>query len=373
MDNSGQLQRTSLFDEHVAAGGRMVEFAGYELPVQYTGLSEEHEAVRTRAGLFDVSHMGEIAVRGRGAFDFVQLVSCNDHTKMVAGRAQYTGLMLPEATFVDDVLVHKMADDDYLLVVNAANRHKDFAYLRDLAQDREGVEVTDLSDDYAQIALQGPLAQEVLQPLTPQDLGMIKYYRFAHEEVAGTPALIARTGYTGEDGFEVYVAPAAAPAVWRAILAEGRPKGVLPAGLGARDTLRFEAGMCLYGHEIDDTTTPLEAGLGWIVKLDKSDFIGRDILQLQADEGVDRRLVGLEMVDRGIARHGYPVLENADAEAPVGVVTSGTQSPTLGKALAMAYLPSETADIGREVFVQVRHRAVRARVVELPFYSRKKK
>jgi aminomethyltransferase len=373
MKTSERVQRTSLFDEHKAAGGRMVEFAGFELPVQYTSLTEEHEAVRTRAGLFDVSHMGEIAIRGPGAFDFVQLVSCNDHSKMVAGRAQYTGLMLPEATFVDDVLVHKMADDDYLLVVNAANRHKDVAYLTELARDRDGVEVLDLSDEYAQLALQGPLAQEVLQALTPQDLGGIKYYRFVDGELAGVRALIARTGYTGEDGFEVYVAPAAAPAVWRAILAEGRPRGVQPAGLGARDTLRFEAGMCLYGHEIDATTTPLEAGLGWIVKLDKTDFIGRDILQLQQEEGVDRRLVGLEMVERGIARHGYPVLLEAGAKEAAGVVTSGTQSPTLGKALAMAYLPSETADIGREVFVTVRNRTVRARVVGLPFYSRKKK
>lgn len=351
----------------------MVEFAGFELPVQYTSLAEEHEAVRTRAGLFDVSHMGEIAIRGPAALDFVQLVSCNDHAKMVPGRAQYTGLMLPEATFVDDVLVHKMADDEFLLVVNAANRRKDFAYLADLAADRDGVEVLDLSDEYAQMALQGPLAQEVLQPLTPQDLGAIKYYRFVDGEVAGVRALIARTGYTGEDGFEVYVAPAAAPAVWRAILAEGRPRGVQPAGLGARDTLRFEAGMCLYGHEIDSVTTPLEAGLGWIVKLDKGDFIGRDILQRQEEEGVDRRLVGLEMVERGIARHGYPVLLDERAEEAVGVVTSGTQSPTLGKALAMAYLPSEAADIGREVFVTVRNRTVRARVVGLPFYSRKKK
>jgi aminomethyltransferase len=373
MENSGQVQRTSLYEEHVAAGGRMVEFAGYELPVQYAGLSEEHEAVRTRAGLFDVSHMGEIAIRGPGAFDFIQLVSCNDHSKMVAGRAQYTGLMLPEATFVDDVLVHKVADDDFLLVVNAANRHKDVAYLTELANAREDVVVTDLSDEYAQMALQGPLAQEVLQLLTPQDLGEIKYYRFVAGEVAGVSALIARTGYTGEDGFEVYTAPADAPAVWRAILAEGRPKGVQPAGLGARDTLRFEAGMCLYGNDIDDTTTPLEAGLGWIVKLAKGDFIGRDVLERQAEEGVDRQLVGLEMVDRGIARHGYPVLLDEAADEPAGVVTSGTQSPTLGKALAMAYLPPEAAEQGREVFVSIRNRTVRARVVGLPFYSRKKK
>jgi len=373
MDNSGQVQRTSLYEQHVAAGGRMVDFAGFELPVQYAGLSEEHEAVRKRAGLFDVSHMGEIAIRGPGSFDFVQLVSCNDHSKMVAGRAQYTGLMLPEGTFVDDVLVHKMADDDYLLVVNAANRHKDVAYLTDLASHRDDVEIADLSDDYAQLALQGPLAQDVLQPLTPRDLGAIKYYRFADGEVAGVPALIARTGYTGEDGFEIYVAPASAPEVWRAILDEGGPKGVQPAGLGARDTLRFEAGMCLYGNEIDETTTPLEAGLGWIVKLGKGDFIGRDVLERQAEEGVDRRLVGLELLERGIARHGYPVLLDRDAGEAAGVVTSGTHAPTLGKALAMAYLPFEAADTGREVFVSIRNRSARAQVVELPFYSRKKK
>jgi aminomethyltransferase len=373
MKETKKVQRTALFDEHVAAGGRLVEFAGFELPVQYRGLSEEHEAVRTRAGLFDVSHMGEILISGPAALDFVQLVSCNDHSKMVVGRAQYTGLMYPEATFVDDVLVHKMGDDSYLLVVNAANRHKDLLYLTDLAEHHDGVEVTDVSDDYAQMALQGPLAQEVLQPLTHHDLGDIKYYRFVESEVAGVPALLARTGYTGEDGFEVYVAPANAPAVWRAILEKGRSGGVQPAGLGARDTLRFEAGMCLYGNDIDDTITPLEAGLGWIVKLGKGDFIGRDVLERQAEEGVDRRLVGLEMMDRGIARHGYEVLLDSDAEEPAGVVTSGTLSPTLGKALAMAYLPSEAAENGREVFVSVRNRAVRARVVGLPFYSRKKK
>jgi aminomethyltransferase len=271
------------------------------------------------------------------------------------------------------VLVHKMADEEFLLVVNAANRAKDFAYLEELGRGRDGVEVLDRSDDYAQIALQGPLALEVLQPLAGEDLGGLKYYRFCHSTVAGQPALIARTGYTGEDGFEVYVRPAAATAVWRAILAEGAPAGVLPAGLGARDTLRFEAGMCLYGNDIDATTTPLEAGLGWIVKLDKGDFIGRDVLERQAEEGVERRLVGLEITDRGIARHGYPVVLEEGAGEAVGVVTSGTQSPTLGKALAMAYLPPDVAVVGREVFVQIRQRAARARVIDLPFYSRKKK
>jgi aminomethyltransferase len=350
----------------------MVEFAGYELPVQYTSLVEEHEAVRQRAGLFDVSHMGEIFIRGAGAFEFVQLVSCNDHQKMTIGRAQYTGLMYPEGTFVDDTLVHKMAEDEYLLVVNAANRHKDFAYLADLARDRDGVEIEDASDEWAQIAIQGPLAQEILQPHAEQDLSEIRYYSFVMGTVCGAAAMIARTGYTGEDGFEVYVAPESAPGVWRTLLEEGRPRGLLPAGLGARDTLRFEAGMCLYGNDIDQTTTPLEAGLGWIVRLkNKGDFIGRDVIERQKENGLERKLIGFEVVDRGIARHGYPVHLEEEGEA-VGEVTSGTQSPTLGKALGMAYLPISATDLGTEFFISVRNRKVRARVVGLPFYSRKK-
>lgn len=374
MGETEKATKTPLYDEHLKSGGRMIAFAGFELPVQYTSLADEHHAVRNRAGIFDVSHMGEITISGPRSLDFVQLVSCNDHQKMTIGRAQYTGLMYPEATFVDDTLVHKLADDEYLLVVNAANRHKDVAYLRELVQDFDGAEVRDRSDDFAQIAIQGPLAEEVLQALTPEDLSEIRYYRFVDGEVAGAKALIARTGYTGEDGFEVYIEPTAAPVLWRAILAEGKPKGVQPAGLGARDTLRFEAGMSLYGNDIDHTTTPLEAGLGWIVKLkNKGDFIGRDVLERQKEEGVDRRLVGFEMLDRGIARHGYPVMLSEAEGEQVGVVTSGTQSPTFGKALGMAYLPTEATKIGTEFFVQIRKRTAPARVVELPFYSRKKK
>ncbi|MEE4271069.1 MAG: glycine cleavage system aminomethyltransferase GcvT [Thermoanaerobaculales bacterium] len=367
-------QRTALYDEHVAAGGRMVEFAGYELPVQYSSLAEEHTAVRTKAGLFDVSHMGEIVVTGPGAFDFVQLVSCNDHTKMTVGRAQYTGLMYPQGTFVDDMLVHKMADDEYLLVVNAANRAKDAGYLTELAEGRDDVEIRDDSDSWSQLAIQGPLAQEILQPLSDTDLADISYYRFTFGEVCGHRAMVARTGYTGEDGFEVYCDPAAAPEIWRAILAEGGPKGLVPAGLGARDTLRFEAGMSLYGNDIDDTTTPLEAGLGWIVRLkNKGDFIGRDILEAQKAEGLTRKLVGFEMIDRGIARHEYPVFLSPNDEEPAGHVTSGTQSPTLGKALGMAYLPIDATAEGTEFTVAIRNRRAAARVVPLPFYSRKKK
>jgi aminomethyltransferase len=373
MSEAGAIVQTHLYEEHVAAGGRMVEFAGFELPVQYSGLTEEHHAVRTRAGLFDVSHMGEIVIRGPAALDFVQLISCNDHQKMTVGRAQYTGIMYPEGTFVDDTLVHKMADDEYLLVVNAANRNKDVTYLTELAADIDDVEVIDLSDDYAQLALQGPLAQEILQPLTPEDLSELKYYHFIEGGIAGAEAIIARTGYTGEDGFELYVAPSAARDLWREILDRGQQHGVLPAGLGARDTLRFEAGMSLYGNDIDSTTTPLEAGLGWIVKFKKGDYIGRDVLERQKEEGVARKLIGFEIQKRGIARHGYPVLLSEDDTDPVGCVTSGTQSPTLGKALGMTYLPIEATGVGTEFFVQIRNRTTPARVVELPFYSRKKK
>jgi len=373
MNESDQIEKTPLFDEHVAAGGRMVEFAGFELPVQYTSLVEEHQAVRNRAGLFDVSHMGEIVIRGPAAFEFVQLVSCNDHSKMTVGRAQYTGLMYPEGTFVDDILVHKMADDEYLLVVNAANLAKDAAYLMELATDRDGVTVRDESENWAQLAVQGPLAQEILQTLTAADLAELSYYRFVFADVCGHRSMVARTGYTGEDGFEVYCDPVLAAEIWRAILAEGRPKGMLPAGLGARDTLRFEAGMTLYGNDIDDTTTPLEAGLGWIVRLkNKGDFIGRDILENQKQEGLARKLVGFEMVDRGIARHDYPVYLAEGDDEPAGHCTSGTQSPTLGKALGMAYLPIDATDVGTEFFVQIRNRRAAARVVALPFYSRKK-
>jgi aminomethyltransferase len=366
-------KRTALFEEHLAAGGRMVPFAGFIMPVQYSSLAEEHLAVRSRAGIFDVSHMGEVFVRGPRALDFIQLFSCNDHSKLAIGRAQYTGLMYPQGTFVDDLLVHHIADNEYLLVVNAANTDKDFSYLRDLAEGERDVEVVNESDRWAQIAVQGPLAQEILQPLTAVDLAAIKYYRFAWGDVLGQRALVARTGYTGEDGFEVYLEPLAAPALWRALLAEGGPKGLLPAGLGARDTLRLEAGMPLYGNDIDDTTTPLEAALGWIVKLDKGDFIGRDVLERQQEAGVDRLLVGFELLTPGIARHGHPVLLGEGDSEPVGHVTSGTRLPSLGKSMGMAYLPTEAAKVGQEFFVDIRERRARARVVELPFYSRKKK
>jgi aminomethyltransferase len=364
-----ELKRTPLYECHVEAKGRIVPFAGYEMPVQYVGVMEEHRAVRTAVGLFDVSHMGEIDVKGPRALEFVQHVTCNDASKLTPGRAQYSGLMTRRGTFVDDLLVHKVNDEHYFLVVNAANKDKDYAYLCAQAEEFTGIDVVDRSGDYAQIAVQGPRALAVLQQLTPVPLAEIKYYRFTMGQVNGVESIIARTGYTGEDGFEVYLAPEHAPGLWRALLAAGKDFGIMPAGLGARDTLRFEASMPLYGNDIDDTTTPLEAGLGWIVKLDKGKFLGNDVLAKQQADGIKRKLVGFEVTGRGIARHGYHIVVGGKQ---VGTVTSGSHSPTLGKALGMGYLPVELASVGTEIAVDVRGQLVPAKIVEMPFYKRAK-
>lgn len=360
-------KRTPLYQCHLEAGARMVEFAGWEMPVQYRGVIEEHRAVRSGVGLFDVSHMGEIMVSGKRALDFLQHVTCNDVAKLSPGRAHYSGLMTPRGTFVDDLLVHMMGERRYLLVVNAANKDKDYAYLCAQAAGFDGVDVDDESSGYAQLAVQGPKAPVVAQRLTNVDLGGIKYYRFVEGEIGGAAAILARTGYTGEDGFEIYVAPEDAPRLWRELLAAGEAEGIVPCGLGARDTLRFEAAMALYGNDIDDTTTPLEADLGWIVKLDKGAFLGREALARQSAEGVRRRLVGFEMTGRGIPRHGYPIRA---AGQKVGHVTSGTMAPTVGKALGLGYVPVELADVGTAIEVEIRGQGVPARVVEKPFYRR---
>jgi len=367
--SEARLKRTPLYECHLEAKARMVPFVGWEMPVQYVGVIEEHRAVRTGVGLFDVSHMGEIDIAGRRALDFVQLVTCNDASKLTPGRAQYSGLMTKRGTFVDDLLVHKFDDHHYFLVVNAANKDKDYAYLLAQAADFDGVDVKDRSDDWAQLAVQGPRALAVVQQLTPTKLAEIKYYRFVEGEVDGAPAVIARTGYTGEDGFELYLAPAEAPRIWRRLLAAGKASGIVPCGLGARDTLRFEACMPLYGNDIDDTTTPFEAGLAWIVKLDKESFLGREALVRQQAEGIRRKLVGLEMVGRGIARHGYPIWVG---ETQAGSVTSGTHAPTLGKALALGYVPLEKTAPGSGVDVEIRGQRVAAKVVDIPFYRRAK-
>jgi aminomethyltransferase len=364
MTHDAPLKKTPLNQMEKELGGKMVDFGGWELPVQFTGIIEEHGAVRTHAGVFDVSHMGEITVRGPQAIELLQKATCNDVSKLENGRAQYNGLLYPTAGFVDDLVIYRNAPDDYFVVVNASNTDKDYEWLAGLAKGMEA-DVKNVSADYAQLALQGPASERILQPLTDVDLKSMKYYRFAKGIVDGAPALVSRTGYTGEDGFEIYIGPEHGPRIMKRLL----DAGARPCGLGARDTLRLEAKMALYGNDIDQSTTPLEADLGWIVKLEKGDFIGRDVLQRERAEGPRRKLVGFEMVDRGIARHGYPVV---DGKEEIGVVTSGTHSPTLKKAIGLAYLPLDKSAPGSEFMVLIRGKETRARVVPTPFYKRTK-
>ena len=362
------LRKSPLDAAHRALNARMVAFAGWDMPLEYSGIANEHMAVRTRAGLFDVSHMGEIEIAGKDALAAVQRVSCNDASVLRVGQAHYSGLLTPAGTFVDDVLVFRMAPGHFLLVVNAANAPKAYAWIAEQIKAVGDAAVVDSSSRYALIALQGPASQEVLQPLTGVGLEDLRYYGFAHGEVASARAMISRTGYTGEDGFEIFVPPNMAVRVWQALMESGRAADVVPCGLGARDTLRLEAGMRLYGNDIDESTTVLEADLGWIIGWTKTGFIGRERLLDQKEGGVPRRLVGFELIDPGIARHGYPVL--AGAASHVGVVTSGTQTPFLKTSIGLAYVPPELAAPGTSIGIDVRGRETRARVVALPFYKR---
>ena len=366
MADAADARHTPLYDQHLRAGGKMVDFAGWIMPVRYTSEIEEHKAVRTAAGLFDVSHMGEIRVRGAGALDFLQGLTPNDVTKLQPGRAHYSGLLTEQGTYIDDLLIYMLADNDYLVVVNAANVEVDYGWM--VSRPHPDCRIEDHSDKYALLALQGPKAPEILGRLTDVDLGAIKYYRFVDgAEVAGERCLVSRTGYTGELGFELYLPPESGPKVWDALLEVGQGDGLLPCGLSARDTLRLEAGMALYGHEIDRDTTPYEAGLAWVVKLQAGDFIGRDALVQQKENGVGRQLIGFEVTGKGIARQGYDVLSGGEI---VGSVCSGTYSPTFEKALGTAYVPPQLAEPGTEIDIQVRKRTVSAKVVELPFYRR---
>ncbi len=346
-------------------GARMVDFGGWDMPVEYSGIIAEHLAVRTAAGLFDVSHMGEIEIRGPRALDLVQKVSCNNAAKLAIGQAHYSGLMTEQGTFVDDLLVHKLSDTHYLLCVNASNQDKDYAHIT--AHNDTGAEVENAGPRYAQLAVQGPKSPAILARLTKADLAAIKYYHFTFGDVSGIRCLIARTGYTGEDGFELYCEPQHAEKIWNDLLAAGKSDGLIPCGLGARNTLRLEAGMALYGHEIDDTTTVWEAGLDWICKLDKGDFLGRDALQWRRKNGLRRKLVGFAMQDRMIARDGYPVHWSGRA---VGNVTSGSPSPLLKKNIGMAYVPVEIAVPGAAIQIEIRSQKAPAQIVPLPFYKR---
>lgn len=362
-----ELRKTSLNAKHRRMNAKMVDFGGWDMPVEYTGILAEHMAVRTQVGLFDVSHMGEIEIRGPRALDLVQHVSCNDASKLAVGQAHYSGLMTSQGTFVDDLLVHKFSDTHYFLCVNASNQDKDYAHIAE--HNKFGAEVENAGGRYAQLAIQGPRALELLQKFTSVQLAPIKYYWFTRGEVDGVQCIIARTGYTGEDGFEIYFAPEFAEKIWDHLMDAGQKLGVMACGLGARNTLRLEAGMALYGHEIDDTTTPWEANLAWICKVDKGEFLGRERLIKQRGIGIARTLAGFEMESKLIARDGYSVLEG---ERAIGTVTSGGPAPFLKKNIGFAYVPPEVNKPGTKLGVAVRAQTAAAKIVSVPFYKRQK-
>jgi aminomethyltransferase len=363
------MRQTALVEEHRRLGGRLIDFAGWEMPVQYTGILDEHRAVRQRAGLFDLSHMGEVWVSGRGAAQGLARALITDPGRLAAGRAHYSMICAPDGGIIDDLIVYRLADERFLLVPNASNRERVAAELHERTADADTA-VDDASLRTSLVAIQGPLAMQLLADLTDVDLAALRYYAIAEGHACGEPALVARTGYTGEDGFEIFVEWDAALAVWRRLLEVGSERGLAACGLGARDTLRLEAGMPLYGNELGLDSNPLEAGLGRLVKFDKeADFVGRAALERVARDGAQRRLVGLVVHGRGIARHGYPVHPPGGEEA-IGVITSGAPSPTLGVPIAMAYVPMTGAEIGTMVEVAIRAARVQAEVVPLPFYKR---
>ena len=365
--SAAALRTTALHAAHFRLGAKMVDFGGCEMPLQYTSILDEHAAVRSAVGLFDVSHMGEIEVRGPAAGALTEYATTNSVAKLQLGQAQYSGLLYEHGGFVDDILVHKISETHFFLCVNASNQEKDFEHI--LSARRFNAEAEFTSDRYAQIAIQGPKARASLQKLTPADLAAIKYYWFTDSSVVGVPARIAHTGYTGEDGFEVYISPESAIRVWNAIMAAGEEFGIRPCGLGARNTLRLEAKMALYGHELTASTNPFEADLDWIVKIDKGEFIGRRALESVLKQGTARKLVGFEMIGRGIARDGYEVWIEGE---PAGWVTSGGPSPTLNKNIGLCYLPIDKAVPGVPIQILIRDTPVEGITVATPFYKRAK-
>jgi len=359
------LRQTPLHAAHLRHQGKMVPFAGFEMPVQYpTGIRTEHAAVREAAGLFDVSHMGEFEIEGPDALALIQRVTINDASKVEVGQAQYSAMVNEDGFVLDDLIIYRF-EDRWWMVVNAANRTKDLAWVIHHAEDMD-VQVTDRSDEIALLALQGPKARAILAGLTPLDLDEVGYYRFAEGEVAGVSGVVSATGYTGEDGFELYMPAAEAESLWDALIDAGSEHGLIPAGLGARDTLRLEVGYALYGNDLDESHTPLESALGWITKLDKGEFVGREALAAQKERGVEQRLVGLRLTERGIPRPGYSILVDGE---PTGVVTSGTMSPSLGEGIALGYVPVSHAKAGSEIAVDIRGRAIPGVVQRPPFYT----
>lgn len=372
MQPTVEIKKTPLHETHIALGARMVPFAGFAMPIQYTGIIDEHMAVRRTAGLFDVSHMGEVIVRGPNAFDFVQHLVTNDISTLYDGRVMYTVMCLPDGGIVDDLLVYRINEQEYMLVINAANVEKDIEWMQ--ANNEVGAQLDNISDDTALLAIQGPSAFEIVQKLTDFPLDSLKYYHFAPQPT-GTflsceRAILSHTGYTGEPGLEIYCEASNVKAVWDALMEAGEPLGLKPAGLGARDTLRLEAGYCLYGNELTESTTPLEAGLGWVTKLEKGDFIGREALQKQKTNGLERKLIGFVLEDRGIPRSDYPITDASGQE--IGEVTSGTQSPVLGQGIGLGYVPNrpEYTEPGAHIGISVRGRVLKARVEKPPFHKK---
>lgn len=369
ISNMTELKRTPLYEVYKNYGAKTIDFGGWDLPVQFSSIKAEHEAVRHHAGLFDVSHMGEVEVLGEGSLAFLQKIATNDVSLLKDGGAQYTAMCYEDGGTVDDLLIYKKADNNYLLVINASNIEKDVEWL--CSHVFGDVTVRNISNEIAQLALQGPLADKILQSLTDTDLSEIKFFKFKDAvKIAGVNSLVSRTGYTGEDGFEIYCASGDAKLLWEKILEAGKEDGVLPCGLGARDTLRFEANLPLYGQELSKDITPIEAGIGFAVKPNKeADFIGKAVLKEQKEKGPERKLVGIELIDKGIPRHGYEVFVDGEQ---IGFVTTGTQSPTLKKNIGMALLKANFTDLGTEVEVQIRKKRLKAVVVATPFYKRQK-
>jgi aminomethyltransferase len=361
------MKKLALHDKHAALGGKMVPFAGFEMPVQYEGVNVEHETVRNDVGVFDVSHMGEFLLTGPEALDLIQKVTTNDASALTIGRAQYSCMPNGKGGIVDDLIIYRIKEEQYLLVVNASNIEKDWDWIS--SHNNFDVEMRNLSDDYSLLAIQGPKAVEAMQSLTSIDLTAIKYYHFVVGPFAGIEhVIISATGYTGSGGFEIYCKNSEVAQVWDKVFEAGADFGIKPIGLAARDTLRLEMGFCLYGNDIDDTTSPLEAGLGWITKLAKDDFIDKDFLAKQKEEGVQRKLVAFEMVDRGIPRHDYEI-NDADGNV-IGRVTSGTMSPSMKKAIGLGYVTLDHASVDSEIYINIRNKGVKAQVVKLPFYKK---
>lgn len=359
--------RTPLYKNHISLNAKMVEFAGWEMPIQYSGVIAEHNAVRNKAGLFDVSHMGQVEIKGADAEQFSQYITTNDILSMEDGRALYSLLLNEKGTVVDDVIVYRFNKDKFIFVVNASNVEKDFNWIK--SHKKGNVEINNRSDDYALIALQGPLAKKILKQFTEFDLGTLTTFHFVESEVNGVKnCIIARTGYTGEDGFEIFCPPQSASAIWDALLNEGKSEGVMPIGLGARDTLRMEMKYSLYGHEITDQTNPFEAGLSWVVKMNKSgEFLGKSALIKIKEEGITRKLIGFKMIDRAIPRDGYKILSNGKE---IGYVTSGTQSPSLNEPIGIGYVPMKYSALGSRFLIDIRGKSREAEVVKTPFYNK---